>query len=121
MAHEPRTTTHRGWQIRRRFGTSPAMTDIASDHIASLFGSGLEAEAMVAHLAAQPGVQRVPSPKLTLFLRRGFLDPATCAAVIDRIDAQRRPSTISDPNGDAAFRTSETCDLDSSDPVVKEV
>ena len=39
------------------------------------FGSGLLSDAMVARLAAQPGVQRVPSPKLTLFLRRDFLDP----------------------------------------------
>jgi prolyl 4-hydroxylase len=86
-----------------------------------LFGSGHPSEALTAHLTAQPGVQRVPSPKLTLFLRRGFLDPETCAAVIARIDAQRRPSTISDYNGDAAFRTSETCDLDPFDPVVADV
>lgn len=85
------------------------------------FGSGLPADAMTTHLAGMPSVQRVPSPKLTLFLRRGFLDPETCAAVIARIDAQRRPSTISDPNGDDAFRTSETCDLDRNDPVVIDV
>lgn len=82
------------------------------------FGSGHPADAMTAHLTAQPGVQRVPSPKLTLFLRRRFLDPETCTAVIARIDAQRRPSTISDDIGDSAFRTSETCDLDPFDPVV---
>ena len=85
------------------------------------FGSGNPAEAMTAHLTAQPGVQRVPSPKLTQFLRRRFLDPETCAAVIARIDAQRRPSTISDDIGDSAFRTSETCDLDSADPLVTEL
>jgi prolyl 4-hydroxylase len=88
---------------------------------AANFGSGHSSEAMIAHLGAQPGVQRVPSPKLTLFLRRGFLSPDLCAALIDRIEAQRRPSTISDSNGDAAFRTSETCDLDNADPVVAEV
>ncbi|MDB5707496.1 MAG: hypothetical protein JWN66_4612 [Sphingomonas bacterium] len=91
------------------------------DEPSSPFGSGLPAEAMVAHLTAQPGVQRVPSPKLTLFLRRAFLDPETCTAIIARIDAQRRPSTISDYNGDAAFRTSETCDLDPNDPAVAAV
>ena len=95
----------------------PALVDEPS----SPFGSGLPAEEMVARLTAQPGVQRVPSPKLTLFLRRAFLDPATCTAIIARIDAQRRPSTISDHNGDAAFRTSETCDLDPNDPAVAEV
>lgn len=85
------------------------------------FGSGHPSDAMVAHLAAQPGVQRVPNPKLTLFLRRNFLDPATCAALVERIEAQRRPSTLANSNGDASFRTSETCDLDSLDPAVAEV
>ena len=87
----------------------------------ALPGSGLDAGPIVAHLSAQPGVQRVPSPKLTLFLRRGFLSPAQCAAIIERIDAGRRPSTISDDIGVADFRTSETCDLDRADPVVDEV
>lgn len=84
-------------------------------------GSGLDGAAVAAHLAAAAGVQRVPSPKLTLFIKRGFLDPVTCTAVIALIDAKRRPSTISDPNGDAAFRTSETCDLDGGDPTVAAV
>ena len=65
----------------------------------------------MAHLLAQPGIQRTPSPKLTLFQKRAFLDPAFCAELIALIDAERRPSTVSDYNGDAAFRTSETCDL----------
>ena len=69
-------------------------------------------------LRATPGVQRVPTPRLDLFVVRDFLDLATCAALVDRIDARRRPSTIADDLGDAAFRTSETCDLDGQDPVV---
>ncbi|MBA2920139.1 oxygenase [Sphingomonas sp. MAH-20] len=70
-------------------------------------------------MMAQPGIQRVPSPKLTLFVRRGFLDGGECAAIIERIDRNRRPSTLANYNGDAAFRTSETCDLDGDDPVVR--
>jgi len=84
----------------------------------SRFGSGLSAEEMVAALTAMPGVQRVPNPKLTLFLRRQFLDAETCTALIARIDAARRPSTITDSNGDAFYRTSETCDLDRADALV---
>lgn len=72
-------------------------------------------------LAATPGVQRVPTRELQLFIVRGFLDRSTCAALIERIDANRRPSEISDDNGIANFRTSETCDLDWHDPVVGEV
>ena len=72
-------------------------------------------------LASSQGVQRVPTRDLELFIVRRFVDPATCAALIDRIDARRRPSTIADDSGIANFRTSETCDLDSGDPVVAEV
>ena len=74
-----------------------------------------------AKLRATPGVQRVPSRELELFILPGFLDPATCAAMVERIDAQRRPSEIADDIGIANFRTSETCDLDWRDPAVAEV
>lgn len=81
-------------------------------------GSGHPSEPVVAHIMAQPGVQRTPSPKLTLFQQRGFLDAAACADLIALIDRERRPSTVSDYNGDDAFRTSETCDLDADIPIV---
>jgi len=78
-------------------------------------------EGPAARLRATPGVQRVPNPKLELFVVRDFLDAGQCAALIARIDAQRRPSEIADDIGVAAFRTSETCDLDWRDPVVASV
>ena len=70
------------------------------------------------HLMGRPGIQRVPSPRLDLFIRRGFCSALDCAAIIALIDKDRRPSTISDYNGDDRFRTSETCDLDPADPAV---
>ncbi|WP_294263580.1 2OG-Fe(II) oxygenase [uncultured Sphingomonas sp.] len=81
-------------------------------------GSGHPSEPVIAHIAARPGVQKLPSPKLTLFVAKNFLDPAHCTDLIALIDRHRRPSTIADANGDAAFRTSETCDLDPAEPVV---
>src|SRR4051794_17280295 len=72
-------------------------------------------------LAAAPGVQRVPTRDLELFIVRNFIDEAACAALIARIDERRRPSEIADDVGLANFRTSETCDLDSRDPLVGEV
>ena len=72
-------------------------------------------------LAAAPGVQRVPTRDLELFIVRNFLDEAACAALIARIDERRRPSEIADDVGLADFRTSETCDLDWRDPAVGEV
>ena len=79
------------------------------------------AGASLARLAAAPGLQRVPTGELELFIFRGFLNLVTCAALIERIDERRRPSEIADDVGIANFRTSETCDLDWRDPVVGEV
>lgn len=87
----------------------------------SSLGSGLDGAPVVDRILSHPGVQRLPSAKLTLFVARRFLPPDLCAALVARIDAVRRPSTIADANGDAAYRTSETGDLSSSDPVVAEV
>ncbi|HEU0043778.1 2OG-Fe(II) oxygenase [Sphingomonas sp.] len=84
-------------------------------------GSGHPSEAIVARILSNPGVQKLPSPKLTLFVARAFLPAELCAAVIERIDAVRRPSTIADANGDAGYRTSETGDLDPADAHVQEV
>ncbi|MET0251390.1 MAG: 2OG-Fe(II) oxygenase [Novosphingobium sp.] len=75
-------------------------------------------ESSASTLLGHRGVQRVPSPKLELFVVRGFLDAAQCATLAELIDAERRPSTIADANGDTQFRTSETCDLDHAVPTV---
>lgn len=72
-------------------------------------------------LRATAGVQRVPDSRLELFIVRGFLDEATCQALIEQIDRRRRPSEIADDIGVANYRTSETCDLDPLDPLVAEV
>ena len=63
-------------------------------------------------ILANANVQRVPNPRLELYVVKQFLDPALCARLCALIDVERRPSTIADPNGDHYFRTSETCDLD---------
>lgn len=85
-----------------------------------MLGNGLDPAPIIARLSATPGVQRLPNPKLTLFVKRDVLSPALCAALMARIDAVRRPSTIADANGDAAYRTSETGDLPADDPCVIE-
>jgi prolyl 4-hydroxylase len=74
-----------------------------------------------AKLRETPGVQRVPTHELELFIVKNFLDAASCSALIERIDRKRRPSEIADDVGIANFRTSETCDLDWRDPVIGEV
>ncbi len=66
-------------------------------------------------------MQRIPSDKMELFQLRGFLAPAMCAELITLVEADRRPSTIADDNGDRYFRTSETCDLSPDVPIVREL
>ena len=69
-------------------------------------------------LSQAPGVRRFPNRKLDLFIAPRFLDEERCAGIIALIDAQRRPSTQADSNGDPLYRTSETCDLDGTHPAV---
>jgi len=63
-------------------------------------------------------MQRVPSPRLGMFIKRNFVSAEECEALIGLIEAERRPSTIANHNGDDAFRTSETCDLNHEDAAV---
>jgi prolyl 4-hydroxylase len=88
--------------------------------MASIYAT-LAPDTTAERVLANPGVQRVPSPKLDVFIARNFLDPAACTFFCALIDTNRRPSTIADPNGDQAFRTSETCDLDHAIPEVAQL
>lgn len=72
-------------------------------------------------LLAYGGVRRAPTPRLVLFDRPNFLSRDQCAELIALIDRDRRPSTLADPNGDAYFRTSETCDLPADEPAVQDL
>lgn len=82
---------------------------------------GVAADATAARLKSIAGMQRVPTPRLELFILRDFLGVEACAKLCSLIDADRRPSTIADDQGIAEFRTSETCDLDPTHPQVAEV
>lgn len=78
-------------------------------------------DSIAERLAAQPGVQRVPTAKAALFQHKRFVAADLAAELIALIDADRRPSTIADDNGDAYFRTSETCDLPAHLPAVQRI
>lgn len=68
-------------------------------------------ESVAAQVTAHQAVQRVPTPKAEIFQAKRFIPAELCAGLIALIEADRRPSTIADDNGDPTFRTSETCDL----------
>ncbi|BDI60782.1 prolyl hydroxylase family protein [Qipengyuania nanhaisediminis] len=78
-------------------------------------------ESVGERLAGNARIQRLPYPGIELFQYRDFIDARACRDFIAMIDADRRPSTIADPNGDDYFRTSETCDLDPAHPAVEAV
>ena len=78
-------------------------------------------ESSTSRLLAHAGMQRIPSPKLELFQCRDFLPRDLQQHLRDLIEANRRPSTIADDNGDRYFRTSETCDLDAAEPAVRQL
>lgn len=78
-------------------------------------------ETTAAQLLQGPGVRKVPSPRAELFEVPRFLPPALCGELVALIEQDRRPSTIADENGDARFRTSETCDLAGTEPAVEEL
>jgi prolyl 4-hydroxylase len=56
-----------------------------------------------------------------MFKAPQFLMPRACRDLIALIDANNHPSTVADFNGDYAFRTSSTCDMDGKLPVVDTV
>lgn len=78
-------------------------------------------DSVLDNLARREGLQRVPHQKIELYQARNFLTREHCKELIDLIDKDRRPSTIADPNGDEYFRTSETCDLARSDPIIQKL
>lgn len=75
-------------------------------------------ESSEALLLSHDRMQRAPSPKLELFVMREFLSAQECAELTDLIESEYRPSTVANHNGDAAFRTSCTCDLSAKHPAV---
>lgn len=78
-------------------------------------------DSITARLCAHPGIQRVPTPKAELFQHKRFVSADLAAELVALIDTGRRPSTIADDNGDAYFRTSETCDLSPALPAVQQI
>ena len=75
---------------------------------------------VLAREGAQPPAQRFDTDLLQLYTIPDFLTPEECERVIAIAKASLRPSLVTHSNGDDAFRTSETCDLDrSGDAFVK--
>ncbi|MFC4292996.1 prolyl hydroxylase family protein [Sphingorhabdus arenilitoris] len=69
-------------------------------------------------LAANSLVVDVEAPGVQLYVYQGFLGPADCKILIDKIDADAVPSTLYKGTEQAGFRTSYSCHLSRWDPDV---
>lgn len=72
-------------------------------------------------LMAYPGIHKLPTDKLEIFLLRDFLPAGDCEKLMELIDADRVPSGILAESPDPTFRTSESCNLKRSNPFVQEI
>lgn len=72
-------------------------------------------------LASAPGVAQAPTKLIDLFVMREFLADEECEQLIRLIDRNRKPSSLFSNNPDPEFRTSETCNLDRKDALVREI
>jgi prolyl 4-hydroxylase len=72
-------------------------------------------------LAANSRAIRIPSSVLEISVVRDFLSPAECQGLISLIDSERIPSQLLSPTADPEFRTSESCNLKPTHPLVKAV
>lgn len=73
---------------------------------------------VAAKLDAESSVARVETDAAQVYYVPNFLNPRQCLALMQMIDANRRPSTTLAVDGDPNFRTSESCDMDRWSPHV---
>lgn len=79
------------------------------------------AEAVRRRFSTVPGLFKVPAPGVEMYVLRDFLTDEQCSALIALIDEGREPSRLLAHTGDPEFRTSESCNLDPTHPVVRAV
>lgn len=72
-------------------------------------------------LQKKPGVLKLPSGNLDIFMARSFLNEEECAELRGRIDAERQPSGVLGDYPDPEYRTSESCNLNPYEPFVKSI
>jgi prolyl 4-hydroxylase len=76
---------------------------------------------VAARLAANPFVKQAPVKNAQIYLFQNYLTEAECTMLMERIDANRRPSTLLATHDDPEFRTSESCDLDRFAPEIRAI
>jgi prolyl 4-hydroxylase len=78
-------------------------------------------DAVRARLEAHPGAVRMPALNVDMYSVDGFLSAEECVRLVALVDADAKPSTILRAGADPSIRTSHTCKLPGTDPLVAEV
>ena len=91
------------------------MSDVGLDYRMAI-GSWVKAR-----LARTPNAFKIPSNDLDIFVVRDFLSRPECDGLNRLIDAERIPSQLLAPTFDPEFRTSESCNMDPLNPLVRQV
>ncbi len=110
------------YQIMRTHGFSVSTIKIM---MGTAYPTGIElseGKSDIDHLAiskvmdnAKPfQINKFDSDLIQLYTIEDFLTEDECEKIIQLTESQLRPSTVTHSNGDYAFRTSETCDLEST-------
>lgn len=109
-----------GILLRNGFALPAVRSAMGAHFPAHLFEEELGAPVDIdyAALAASPaarlteaGAEPVETARAQVFRIDGFLTPRDCARLIAVLERRLRPSTLTIPTEDTAFRTSSTCDL----------
>lgn len=72
-------------------------------------------------LARNSTVFKIPSNHLDIYVARNFLTAEECQGLIELIDGDRIPSQLLSPTVDPDFRTSESCNMNPEDPLVRQI
>lgn len=79
-------------------------------------------EVGITRSVSTPGLRRVPTDKLQIYVLDDFMSASECDAMVEIITEHLRPSTITLESDDKYFRTSSTCDLSLLDePLIHEI
>lgn len=78
-------------------------------------------QAIIDHITAQPGVQRIPVRQVDLFVCKDFLNDEECRILCEKIDRDARPSTLLSSTDDTEFRTSYSTDFNRQEPAIDRI
>ena len=95
-----------------------AATSLKQKHVVSTnYGRPIAADSLFI-----PNGRRLNSESMQLFTVENFLNQHECEHMIAAIGSQLRPSELSSFEVDNSFRTSETCDLETTaDPLIQDI